>query len=573
VNTGDVLENRYRIMGMLGQGGMSKVYLAEDIRLGTLRAIKEIRKINGYFPDGIAAGPVSEPEILKKLQHPALPAIIDMFGNDDGFYIVVEYINGISLDKKLNEVKKFPEPLVMEWALQLCDVLSYLHSQKPHPIIYRDMKPSNIMLTESGFLKLIDFGIAREFKEKALFDTVCIGTRGYAAPEQYGCGQTNVTTDIYSLGMTLYHLLTGISPAEPPYGIKPLRQLDESFSEETERIIQKCTRQNPGERYQSVEELKADISILVGELSEKALAGAAGDSVNKGKQTGRHRVFKKMVLTIWDNAEFGCELAYIAAKMSDFTVLLIDMDLLAPKADIFLNVKKYPGPVAGDGQKSKTGLNIVIDALDRNYFTPGLLMEASIKRKELKNLFVLTGSYNLEDYEYFRDVSAVQLIENAYLNFDLTILLVNRSIYDSYTLCALIKSDYNLIPLRADIDKLREFNRYIDFLSEKQNIRPDKYKFIAYEYEKATDVDISTFEEATGGNCLGFISYATKRRINRNLKGIYARNMSEYNLMEYKNILAFLNIIPRRTFSEKLKDMIRAVWKHGGKNAGCEITS
>lgn len=138
---------------------------------------------------------------------------------------------------------------------QLCDVLGYLHSQNP-PIIYRDMKPANIMLKPDGNITLIDFGTAREFKEKNLADTTCLGTMGYAAPEQFGgMGQTDGRTDIYCLGATLYHLVTGKNPCEPPYEIRPIREINPSLSGGLERIILKCTQPNPANRYQNAAEL------------------------------------------------------------------------------------------------------------------------------------------------------------------------------------------------------------------------------------------------------------------------------------------------------------------------------
>ena len=148
-----------------------------------------------------------------------------------------------------------PQETVIEWAEELCGVLDYLHMQNP-PIIYRDMKPANIMLQPNGNIKLIDFGIAREYKEHNLEDTVSLGTKGYAAPEQFGGkGQTDQRTDIYCLGVTLYHLVTGKNPCEPPYEIYPIRYWNPNLSSGLESIILKCTRINPEERYQSCAEL------------------------------------------------------------------------------------------------------------------------------------------------------------------------------------------------------------------------------------------------------------------------------------------------------------------------------
>ncbi len=154
-----LLGGRYRLVKIIGRGGTSVVYLAENVNLGTFWAVKRIQKNTG-----MAKVLKAEPDILKKLNHPALPRIIDIIEDNENIYIIQDYIEGNSLYKELKKVKKFPEKQVMEWAKQICDVLAYLHSFKPNPIIYRDMKPSNIILTPWGDIKLVDFGIAREYK-------------------------------------------------------------------------------------------------------------------------------------------------------------------------------------------------------------------------------------------------------------------------------------------------------------------------------------------------------------------------------------------------------------------------
>ena len=165
----------------------------------------------------------------------------------------MDYIQGNSLNKALDEFGAQPQENVIEWAKQLCNVLGYLHSRQP-AIIYRDMKPANIMLKPDGNIMLIDFGTAREFKEKNLADTVSLGTIGYAAPEQFGgMGQTDARTDIYCLGTTLYHLVTGCIPS--PYEMKPIREINPALSSGLEKIILKCTQQEAADRYQSTAEL------------------------------------------------------------------------------------------------------------------------------------------------------------------------------------------------------------------------------------------------------------------------------------------------------------------------------
>ena len=252
---GSLVDGKYKILNEVGHGGMSIVYLAMNEKANKQWAIKEVRKDGVKDFEVVKQSLVAETDMLKKLNHPYLPDIVDVIEDDDRFLIVMDYIQGNSLSKAIEEYGALPQDDVIHWAKQLCDVLGYLHSQNP-PIIYRDMKPANIMLKPDGNITLIDFGTAREFKEKNLADTTCLGTMGYAAPEQFGgMGQTDGRTDIYCLGATLYHLVTGKNPCEPPYEIKPIREWNPMLSSGLEKIILKCTQADPNDRYQNCTEL------------------------------------------------------------------------------------------------------------------------------------------------------------------------------------------------------------------------------------------------------------------------------------------------------------------------------
>lgn len=258
---GSLVDNKYKILSEVGRGGMSVVYLAINERANKTWAVKEIRKDGVVDFEAVKQGLVVETDMLKKLNHDHLPSIIDVIDLDDSFLIVMDYIEGKSLQSVLKSNGAQPQELVIQWGIQLCDVLGYLHSREP-AIIYRDMKPANVMLRPNGDVTLIDFGTAREFKNRTMVeDTTCLGTRGYAAPEQFGGrGQTDARTDIYCLGATLYHLITGHSPAEPPYEIKPLSYWNPAFSGSgLEYIIAKCCQQDPVHRYQSCAELMYDL--------------------------------------------------------------------------------------------------------------------------------------------------------------------------------------------------------------------------------------------------------------------------------------------------------------------------
>jgi predicted Ser/Thr protein kinase len=231
LSPGTILQNRYKIERLLGGGGMGMVYLAQDQRLANRYcAIKEMVdhfidqaqriEANEYF--------AREADTLAQLKHQAIPAITDRFDDQNRHYLVMEYVEGRNLEEEMAaRGDTLPEGLVIDIARQLCDVLAYLHDHDP-PIIYRDMKPSNVMLTPRGRVVLIDFGIARLFKAAA--KGTMIGTLGFAPPEQYQ-GNVDPRSDIYSFGATLHFVMTGRDPEKfPPFSFPPVRDLKPSVS-------------------------------------------------------------------------------------------------------------------------------------------------------------------------------------------------------------------------------------------------------------------------------------------------------------------------------------------------------
>lgn len=254
---GTVLEGKYEILREIGRGGMSVVYLAMDTHLNKQWAVKEIRKRgNGKKDEIVVNSLLAEANLMKGLDHPALPRIVDIIDHGSTIFVVMDYIEGESLDKILKAEGVQAEDVVITWAKQLCDALSYLHTQTP-PIIYRDMKPANVMLKPEGNVKIIDFGIAREYKEQNLTDTTVLGTKGYAPPEQYS-GQTDARSDIYALGMTMHHLLTGIDPMAGG-GYAPVRMWNPELSEGIELIIDRCVQPAAENRYQNCRDLLYDL--------------------------------------------------------------------------------------------------------------------------------------------------------------------------------------------------------------------------------------------------------------------------------------------------------------------------
>lgn len=250
-----VFSGKYEVLKEIGRGGMSVVYLAMDKNLNKQWAIKQItKKAEDKEGDIYVQTLVTEANLMKRFDHPAIPRIVDIVENDEAIFVVMDYVEGESLDKVLKSFGPQPQDAVLDWTKQLADALNYLHKQKP-PIIYRDMKPSNVMLKPEGTVKLIDFGTAREYKGSSVPDTVVLGTKGYAAPEQYGKRATDERTDIHCLGMTMHHLLTGQNPNSVDYEYHPVRYWNPNIHEGVERIIEKCVRPDPKDRYQNCTEL------------------------------------------------------------------------------------------------------------------------------------------------------------------------------------------------------------------------------------------------------------------------------------------------------------------------------
>jgi serine/threonine-protein kinase len=258
LRVGDLVDGKYRIIAQTGRGGMSTVWLALNEKVNKQWAIKEVKKSSSSTSDQIIKqNLVTEAGILRHLKHPHLPSIVDIFDRDDSFLIVMDYIEGRTLSDILKEQGRQPQADVVDWALQICSVFKYLHGLNP-PIIYRDMKPGNVMLKPDGNIMVIDFGTAREYKHQSSEDTIHLGTKGYAAPEQFQDNhqQTDPRTDIYNLGATMYHLVTGKNPSKPPFKFLPIRQVDRTLSSGLESIILKCVAPDPNERYQTVDDLE-----------------------------------------------------------------------------------------------------------------------------------------------------------------------------------------------------------------------------------------------------------------------------------------------------------------------------
>jgi serine/threonine protein kinase/ribosomal protein L37E len=256
LSPGAILQSRYKITKLIGQGGMGAIYLADDTRFSNRVCV--IKEMLDHFTDEeqrkIATGNfMREADMLSSMHHEGIPEVYDRFSEGNRHYLVMEYIQGIDLEQRIEQSEEpFDEKSVLNWAIQICDILSYLHNQKP-PIVYRDMKPANLILTNSGKIYMVDFGIARFFNP--VKKGTMVGTQGYAPPEQYR-GLMEPRSDLYALGATMHHLLTGRDPQEePPFSFPKMRELNSNISSATEKIIEKSLERDVSDRFDSAEDM------------------------------------------------------------------------------------------------------------------------------------------------------------------------------------------------------------------------------------------------------------------------------------------------------------------------------
>lgn len=268
--TGRIINNKYRITEKLGEGGSGEVYKALHIYLKTPWALKFVSQsdLNTQW----------ELDILKNINHPAFPRLVDVISENEENILVFDYYEGPNVLNLISEKGRIAESIATGWALQIIDALLYLHTCISEPIIYRDLKPSNIIVLPDNIIKIIDFGTARLYKKENRDDTVYLGTPGYAAPEQYGLGQTDIRTDIYNFGMTMFHIVTGEHPSFcNETGMRDILKRS-GVSDEFSSIIMKCTARDPGQRLLNCLEIK------------DALCSLSNKPVQKFKAIGKNAV-------------------------------------------------------------------------------------------------------------------------------------------------------------------------------------------------------------------------------------------------------------------------------------------
>lgn len=250
---GMALLEKYQLLNKIYESAISQIFVVREYTTKELYTLKAINKNTEFCWDLDA---------MKNIDHPKIAHVIDVQTTEKYIYMLKEYINGLTLEEYAKKIGLLSEETVLEIAMELCEILGYFHSLKPSPIIYRDLKPANLIITESGEIRLIDLDSVRQYKKDSKKDTFYIGTEGFASPEQFGFSQTDNRTDIYTLGTTLYYLITGKRPENDKFRLISLRNLRRDISDSLIRIIEKCTAFNPENRYQSIDELKDDLLKL-----------------------------------------------------------------------------------------------------------------------------------------------------------------------------------------------------------------------------------------------------------------------------------------------------------------------
>ena len=276
-----VLGGRYQLLSCIGQGGMGAVYKAADTRFNNRPvAIKEMSSA-GLPPARLQEAEAAferEAHLLADLLHPNLPRIYEHFTENERSYLVMDFIEGQTVEEYLAKIGGGPLPVdqVVRWAQQICDVLNYLHTHQP-PIVFRDLKPANVMMSESGHIFLIDFGIARIFKPGKQHDTVALGSPGYAAPEQYGKAQSTPRSDIYSLGALLHYLLTGIDPSEQPFFFRPASQVNSAVNPALEALLKQMLDMDSERRPASAQDVLQALERATTKMTPTTLSSITTD--------------------------------------------------------------------------------------------------------------------------------------------------------------------------------------------------------------------------------------------------------------------------------------------------------
>lgn len=387
-NYPDEFLQTYEILECLSSNEMGETLLIKERQTGECHVAKCHSVRSSFLPS-------FEGDLLRNLHHAGLPEFIGKFKNEQMVCVVRTYAQGMSLDRWIKETKPSSQSLI-DIVVQLCEILSFLHSQTP-PIIHRDIKPQNIIVGENGKVTLIDFGISREYKEGSISDTLCMGTRDYAAPEQYGFAQSDCRTDIYALGVLMCWLITG--QVDINHGKRALS------SHRLKKVIEKCTAFAPKDRYRNVSEVR---NALTGQTLRRKMLVMLGAALpvmvtffflivvgQKQSQQPPEVIFNEPLIEIavrltLDKTEFE---KITEQDLESINTLYIFGDRAAPDAEVF---NQYVDDFANNGGESKRG---DIDSLEDLQKMPNL-RSVSLAYQEIKDIHPLSSLAYLENVDF-----------------------------------------------------------------------------------------------------------------------------------------------------------------------------
>lgn len=529
---GQIIDERYQVIEFVEPD----TYICENILTKIKWVLKSMDDIQG-----------NALETLKLLRHPGLPRLFEYLSFDEKDYCVFEYIEGISLLKLCeNSGGKIPWHLACEYMIEIAKIVFFLHTHTSQPLLHLDIKPSNIIITETGNVALIDFGCM------SLETSLVKCTIKYAPPEVLGQNLPQKSSDIFMLGKTFLSILCGTekdyskvsSPATQP------KEIPERIFE----IIGKCTMHNPNDRYQNALELVSDIKDAITneryEPSEDKIVIDVKESENEKynkydddfykpePSKNKKEKLKNKLVCVWDNPYFAVEIAYILAHYEK-KVLLIDADLLSPSIDLLLKIN----------QKKQKYKNIERSSLAKlmESYSSGELVSQNLEKlcetTTIKNLFCLCGDYRMEDYEHYSTEGLAQILRLAISSFDFVIVNCSKFIYDEFACVSFICSDLILIPVIPNIVKIREYSKFINFLAARKQLTYEKIRFIGFDYKVNEDLSSSCTSELCGCEFLGNIEFSKKRRALIGKPNTYVSHMEMKIQNQYKRMLRKMKFI------------------------------
>lgn len=535
---GDIIAQKYKVRMELGKGGTSTVYLTENIIMGTYWTIKHM-----YKGSEVVISAYSECEMLKKINYPTLPRIFDFIEEENDIYIVMDYAEGRTLKEIIEFSQQVSQKDIISWFTELANTLKYLHDLDTGAIIYRDMKPANIIVMKDNRIRLIDFGSARDYKAGNGEDTVYIGTRGYAAPEQYGIGQSDKRTDIYSLGVTMFELITGISPLVSINIRREIEAYLESCEDGLIKIIDKCTRDNNADRYEDTYALLEDLSRYQNgaiETKENNRGKVLGGSFLLNKIMGKRKytpiAFKKQILVVLENLEFSCELAYAIALMSETRVALVDMDTFGLSIESYLNIKAIG--------------NFIEELREKGFERIGRYKYDTFQKKEL---FVFGSVADHTDSLYKSKIRvrgeifeekgvSKAIVDVIYNSFDFTIINVSGQIDDKARKSFFAGCDCIVVPMQADIMDIRKRSLIMDYVYANEKLRV-KAKYVLWQYQKDIHIPYTYIKDLIGKEKLaGAIPFHRLRQEYRKYGKYKPEKLVNIHSNEYKKIMKELNV-------------------------------